>query len=227
MSDTTANLIKINTPEEFRAIAKKYGVAVGERGRLPMRELSRLLAKDQLNGKIKFADTDYFPISKWALGETIGTRKSRDSFSFIITYTVKNVEGAQTLTLTENEIRSYLPNVKGMIGAAFATMAVALHLNAEESETALSVLTNYTVTDVKRVETEQPSETTADAPKGEETGETDTDADKAPETPAVVETVEVKPESKPRASRTRAAAAKTPAKAKATKKDATKELVSA
>lgn len=234
MSDTTATpdvrTVEIKNPAELRKVANEYRIKFGERGRLPMRELSRVLIQDQLKGNIKCVDTSYFPISRWALGETVGTRKNKDDVSYVITYTVKGNDKSQTLTLTltENEVRSYLPNVKGIVGGAFATMAVALHLNAEESGTPLTALLNYTVSDVKRIETPQSvAETSEEAPKGDDTGEQKVDADKAPETvpdgkideaPKVAVPVEVKTESKPRATtRTRAASAKTPAKNKTAK----------
>jgi hypothetical protein len=229
MSDTTTiPHIKINNADEFRVFVGKLNesrsaadkIKVGDRGRLPMRAVAPIVVRAQLNGELTFEDTTYFPISRWAFGETVGTRKTRDQFSYVITYTVRGDDKVQTLTLSENEIRSYLPNVKGIIGSAFATMAVALHLNSEESETLLTALTNYTVSNVDRIESEQPQDATEEAPKTGDTRESNTDADKAPETPE-----KAKEESKPaQTTRTRAAAAKTPAKAKAAK---SKELVTA
>lgn len=238
MSDTTTiPHVKISNPDQFRAFIVELNktrsdaekIKTGERGRLPMRAVAPIIVRAQLDGKLTFEDTDYFPISRWAFGETVGTRKSKDEVSYLITYTVKGTDKPQTLTLTENEVRSYLPNVKGIVGGAFATMAVALHLNAEDSSAPLTSLLNYTVSKVERVEA------TEEAPKGDDTGEQKTDADKASEPEHASEEaikaaiaageesvkpapVEVKAESKPRATtRTRAASAKTPAKPKTTK----------
>lgn len=232
MSDTTTiPHVKISNPDQFRAFIVELNktrsdaekIKTGERGRLPMRTVAPIIVRAQLDGKLTFEDTDYFQISRWAFGETVGTRKSKDEVSYLITYTVKGTDKPQTLTLTENEVRSYLPNVKGIVGGAFATMAVALHLNAEDSSAPLTSLLNYTVSKVERVEAEQPGEATEEAPKGDDTGEQKSDADKASETPEEVKPVEtapveVKAENKPRATtRTRAASAKTPAKPKTAK----------
>lgn len=188
MSDTTANpTITINGPEEFRKVAAKYGIAVGERGRLPMRALARALVSASLKGDVVFQDTTYFQITAWAMGETVGTRKAKVDVTYEISYHVLNKNGKPmpsiTLALSENEIRSYVPNVKGMISPAFATMAVALHKAKEGAP--LSDLNRYVITSVARKESvvvpESSAETTVVAPKGDDTGETTEDAQTATE----------------------------------------------
>lgn len=194
MSDTTANpTIVINGPVEFRKVAAEYGIAVGERGRLPMRALAKALVTASLKGDVAFQDTTYFQITAWAMGETVGTRKAKADVAYLITYKVLNKNGKEmpntiTLELTENQIRSYLPNVKGMISSAFATMAVALHKAKEGA--LLSDVNKYVVTSVERKElieaVESNAEATDVAPKGDDTGETPEDAQTDAET---VETV--------------------------------------
>lgn len=202
MSDTTTiPTVQIKTPAEFRALVEKLNkdlpaekkINVGDRGRLPMREVSRVLVTQQLAGKLKCIDTDYFPITAWAMGATVGTRKAKADVAYLITYKVLNKNGKEmpntiTLELTENQIRSYLPNVKGMISSAFATMAVALHKAKEGA--LLSDVNKYVVTSVERKElieaVESNAETTDVAPKGDDTGDTPEDAQTDAET---VETV--------------------------------------
>lgn len=210
-------VINITSKGEFVRIAKEYGIKVGERGNLPKRALFTAMLNDIVSGKVKLVPTEF--LSPEVQNKTPREKKIKPEVSYTITYKMV-ADGAPsgddlTLTLTENEVRSYLPHVKGQVSAAFATMVLALH-NANENTSVASVL-SYAVSDVEKVETfptaESVAETTEDAPKGEETQETDKDADKTSETvPDVVtdETpaVEVKAESKP--ARTRK-----PAKAKA------------
>lgn len=219
-------VINITTKEEFVKVANEYGIKVGERGNLPKRALFAAVLNDIVAGTVKLVPTSF--LSPDVQNKTPREKKEKPEISYVITYKV--VEGGNpsgddlTLTLTENEVRSYLPHVKGQVSTAFATMVLALY-NSEESTSVASVL-KYAVSDVERVETfasQSVTETTEEAPKGDDTGETDKDADKASETveevkpdvvtdetTAVVETapVEVKAESKPRAPRK-------PAKAKA------------
>lgn len=195
MSETPAvRVVEIKNADELRSIGNEFkntysdiagwqAIKFGDRGRLPMRDAARLFVALQLAGKIRIVDTAYFPITEWALGGTVSAHKSRDGFSYVITYSVKGVDGVHTLTLTDDVVNKYLPNVKGKIGGAYATMLVALHLNAEDENTPLSVLTNYTVADVTRIPTPSESDAKAseDAPKGEGTGEDMPDADKPSE----------------------------------------------
>lgn len=209
-------VINITTKEEFVKVANEYGIKVGERGNLPKRALFAAVLNDIVAGTVKLVPTSF--LSPDVQNKTPREKKIKPVVSYVITY--KMVTGGEpsgddlTLSLSENEVRSYLPHVKGQVSTAFATMVLALH-NSEESTSVASLLT-YAVSDVEKVETfpasESNAETTEEAPKGDDTGETDKDADKAPETvpdvvtdetPAVVETapVEVKAESKPRATR--------------------------
>lgn len=193
--------VAINNPEEFRSFVAELNkgrderdeIKVGDRGRLPMREVSRAIVRLQQSGALTFTDTIYFPITDWALGETVSPHKSKSGFSYVITYSVKGVDGTHTLTLTDDVVNEYLPNVKGKVGGAYATMLVALHLNTEDENAPLSRLTNYSVKNVTRIATPPESEVkkTEDAPKGDDTPETDTDADKATETPEDVKAPEV------------------------------------
>lgn len=207
-------VINITSKDEFVKVANEYGIKVGERGNLPKRALFAAILNDIVSGKVKLVPTSF--LSPEVQNTTPREKKVKPQISYVITY--KMVTGGEptgddlTLTLTENEVRSYLPHVKGQVSTAFATMVLALH-NADEN-TSVATLLTYAVSDVERVETfptsESVAETTDDAPKGDDTQETDKDADKtsetvedvkADETPAVVETapVEVKGESKPRA----------------------------
>lgn len=207
-------VINITSKDEFVKVANEYGIKVGERGNLPKRALFAAILNDIVSGKVKLVPTSF--LSPEVQNTTPREKKVKPQISYVITY--KMVTGGEptgddlTLTLTENEVRSYLPHVKGQVSTAFATMVLALH-NAVET-TSVAALLTYAVSDVERVETfptsESVAETTDDAPKGDDTQETDKDADKtsetvedvkADETPAVVETapVEVKAESKPRA----------------------------
>lgn len=192
MSETVSiPSIKISNAAEFRAAVKlplfadKEGnplVKAGERGRLPFRAFAKLLIGLQLKGVLTTVDTTYFRISSWALDEVVSGHDTRDEFSYVITYTIKGVDGEHKLTLTDNEVSSYLPNVKGKMSTDRALMLVALHLNVEEESAPLAVLTNYTVSGVSRVLTsELVTETTDEAPKGENTGEQASGADKTDE----------------------------------------------
>lgn len=219
MSSVTP-VVEINTKDEFRAACAEYKIECGERGRFPQKALAGALVKAALAGDIKLIDSAFFKPNAIVLGEHKFTRAAKGDVSYTITYTVKDVEGEQSLTLTENEIRSYLPNVKGMISAAFATMAVALHLNADEDAALLSVVTTITVSDVTRVESapaEKSAETTEEAPKGETTGEREDDAVHASEEVinAVIAMAEesVKPKRASRKPRSAAAKSKTLASA--------------
>lgn len=202
-------VINITSKDEFVRVASEYGIKVGERGGLPKRALFAAVLNDIVAGTVKLVPTSF--LSPDVQNTTPREKKIKPEVSYKITYKVVsggNPSGDDlTLKLTENEIRSYLPHVKGIVGFAFATMVLALH-NSEESTSVASVL-SYAVSDIERVETfptsESVAETTEEAPKGDDTS--DTDADKAPETVpdvvtdetmAVVETapVEVKAESK-------------------------------
>lgn len=205
MTESNAvRVVEINSADELRAIGNEFkstysnvpawaAIRFGDRGRLPMRDAAKLLVGLQLAGDIKIVDTDYFPVTQWALGGTVSPHKSRDGFSYVITYSVKGVDGTHTLTLTDDVVNEYLPNVKGKVGGAYATMLVALHLNTEDENAPLSMLTNYTVKDVTRIATPSESDVkkTEEAPKGDDTGESKTDADKATETPEEVKAPEV------------------------------------
>ncbi len=205
MTETSSvRVVEINNADELRSIGNEFkstysnvpgwdAIKFGERGRLPMRDAAKLLVGLQLAGEIKIVDTDYFKITEWALGGTVSPHKSRDGFSYVITYSVKDVEGTHTLTLTDDKVNEYLPNVKGKVGGAYATMLLALHLNTEDENTPLSVLTNYSVKDVTRIPTpsESVAQKTDDAPKGDDTSEDKTDADKASEPQESTPPVEV------------------------------------
>jgi hypothetical protein len=205
MTESTAvRVVEIKSADELRSIGNEFKstysdvkgwkeIRFGDRGRLPMRDAAKLFVSLQLAGEIKIVDTDYYPITEWALGGTVSPHKSRDGFSYVITYSVKGVDGTHTLTLTDDAVNEYLPNVKGKVGGAYATMLLALHLNAEDENTLLSVLTNYSVKDVTRIATPSESDVkkTEDAPKGDDTGEQVSDADKATETPEDVKAPEV------------------------------------
>ena len=210
-------VINITSKGEFVKIAKEYGIEVGKRGNLPKRALFAAILNDIVSGKVKLVPTDF--LSPEVQNKTPREAKVKPEISYTITYKMV-ADGAPsgddlTLTLTENEVRSYLPHVKGIVGVAFATLVLALH-NSEESTSVASVL-SYAVSDVERVETfpasESVAETTDDAPKGEEVSDVPTDADKAPETveevkaeeTPVVETAPVT-ENKPRVRKARAKA---------------------
>lgn len=204
-------VINITTKEQFVKVANEYGIKVGERGNLPKRALFAAVLNDIVAGTVKLVPTSF--LSPDVQNKTPREAKVKPEISYVITYKMV-ADGAPsgddlTLSLTENEVRSYLPHVKGQVSSAFATMVLALY-NSDENTSVASVLT-YAVSDVERVETFPTSESVAkaseEAPKGDDTQETNTDADKAPETveevkpDAVIEpvTVEVKTESKPAA----------------------------
>lgn len=190
MSETSVPVVKINTIDEFNAVAVQYGVEMQGKGRLPRKALAAKLITAAATGAITLVDTEFFPVVGIATGAVKATYKKSSEFSYVITYNVRGVESEQTMTLTENEVRSYLPNVKGQVNGAFATMLVALHsasLVDSDDVVALSALTNYTVNTVDRVDSatlpvESDTATTEDKPEGEDTGENTPDADKAPET---------------------------------------------
>lgn len=239
MSDVTSvPTIKISNAAEFRKavtlplFADKNGkpiVTAGERGRLPFRAFAKLLIGLQLKGLLTTVDTTYFQISKWALDEVVSGHGTRDEFSYVITYTMTGLDGEHKITLTDNEVNSYLPNAKGKVGPDRALMLVALHLNVDEESAPLTLLSKYAVVTVTRVLTsELVAETTEDAPKGEDTSDDKADADKAAEsehasenvinaaitagensvkvdTPELVPAESAKPAAKPRASRKTAA----------------------
>ncbi len=212
----SVRVINITTKDEFIKVANEYKIKVGERGNLPKRALFAAVLNDVVAGTVKLIPTSF--LSPDVQNKTPREKKDKPEVSYKITYKMI-VDGAPsgddlTLDLSENEVRSYLPHVKGQVGFAFATMVLALH-NADDENSVGELLLSYAVSDVERVETfasETPAETTDEAPKGEETGEDNTDADKAPETveeikPEVIETApveEVKVAAKP--SRTRKAA---------------------
>jgi len=215
-------VINITSKEEFVKVASEYGIKVGERGNLPRRALFAAVLSDIVDGKVKLIPTGY--LSPDVQNKTPREAKVKPVVSYVITYKMV-ADGAPsgddlTLSLTENEVRSYLPHVKGQVSAAYATMVLAL-FHSEESTSVASVL-KYAVSDVERVESfpvsESVAETTEEAPKGDDTQETNTDADKTPETVEEVHASEeminaaiaageeaakaaTKPAAKPRASR--------------------------
>lgn len=219
MSDAkTARTITIANTEDFRKIAAEFGVTVGERGALPAKRLAGVLLDAERKGEVKVIDTGYFSLLTAAFGTPRGEKKIKPDVSFIITYKMVNKgEPAGedlTLSLTENEIRGYLPHVKGMVSGAYATMVLALHLADDEEVTPITALLQYAVSDVERVETfpvvatEKLAETTEQASKGEDTDKVNTDADKAPETTPVVVTAVEAPKPAPRTRKAKAAAPK-------------------
>jgi len=228
MSDAkTARIITIANSDDFRKIAAELGVVVGERGALPAKRLAGILLDAERKGEVQVIDTQYFSLLTAALGSVRGEKKVKPEVSFTITY--KMVKDGKpdgndlTLSLPESAIRSYLPNVKGKMGGAFATMVLALHLANEEAT--IEALLQYAVSDVERVETypvvsENAAETTERAPEGDDTEKPISEGDKATEdVPAVAkplntvavgdETVKVSSESAPKpVARTRKANAK-------------------
>ena len=223
-------VIHITSKDEFVKVATEYGITVGERGNLPKRALFAKVLNDIVAGTVKLIPTDFLNPS--VQNTTPRATKVKPIVSYKITYKVVSngtlsVEDF-TVKLTENEVRSYLPHVKGQVGFAFATMVLALH-NADEESSVGELLLSYAVSDVERVESVpvvavKPVEKTEDAPKGDDTGEQVPDADKATETPEEIkpdeapnlvtpeadvpvveiktETVDAKPAAKPRARKT-------------------------
>jgi hypothetical protein len=203
MSDTTVTpVIKIENADAFRTVAKEYGVPVGERGRLPKRALFEILLPLIISGEIKFIPTEFFSQLD-AVGTVKGEKKIKPSISYRINYHVLNKNGkpmpGTSVTLTQNEIKSYLPNVKGMVNVALATMAVALHRAKDGA--VLTDLNKYVVSDVVKIETmpgtgeqtvtvaddantdaQSNAEDTNDTSKGENTGEAVSNADSDAET---------------------------------------------
>jgi hypothetical protein len=194
MSETTTTetpavrVLNITTKEDFVRVATEYGVKVGGRGNLPKRALFAAVLSDIVAGKVKLIPTSF--LSPDVQNTTPREKKIKPEVSYRITYKViSNGEPSGediTVSLTENEIRSHLPHVKGQVGFAFATMALALH-NADEDNTPGDLIQSYAVTDVARVETlpvpaaENNAEASDKAAEGEDTGEDKTDADKASE----------------------------------------------
>lgn len=212
-------VINITSKEEFVKVANEYGITVGERGSLPKRALFAKVLDDIVAGTVKLIPTDFLNPS--VQNTTPREKKVKPIISYKITYKMVT-DGAPsgddlTLELSENEVRSYLPHVKGQVGSAFATMVLALH-NGEEESNPVESLLSYAVSDVERVETFPVAvvviaEKTEEAPKGDDTPDVVTDADKAPETveevksdEVIVETAPVveeapKPAAKPRSTR--------------------------
>lgn len=224
MSDAkTARTITIANSDDFRKIAAEFGVTVGKRGGLPAKRLASVLLDAERKGEVKVIDTDCFSLLTAVFGAPRGEKKIKPDVSFTITYKmVNNGEPAGeelTLSLTEDEVRSYLPHVKGMVSAAYATMVLALHLADDDEVTPITALLKYAVSDVERVETspvvaapEKDAETTEQAPKGDDTSKEDKDADKPSETveestPVVSVPVEA-PKPAPRTRKAKAAASK-------------------
>lgn len=180
-------VINITTKNEFIKVANEYGIKVGERGNLPKRALFAAVLNDVVAGTVKLVPTSF--LSPDVQNKTPRETKVKPVVSYKITYKMV-ADGAPsgddlTLELSENEVRSYLPHVKGQVSTAFATMVLALFHSDEES-TSVAALLSYAVSDVERVEMFPASETLAekmeDAPKGDDTPDVVTDADKAPET---------------------------------------------
>jgi len=194
-------VIKVTNADEFRAVAKVYGIPVGERGRLPKKNLFDALLPLIIAGKVKFVETEFLSLAD-ARGVIKGERKAKPEISYRITYHTLNKNGkpmpGTTVTLTANEIRSYLPNVKGMVNVAMATMAIALYRAKDGSP--LTDLNKYVITGLVKIEdtpgTDEPTangeadtdaqngaEDTDSASEGEDTGEAVSDADSDSETP--------------------------------------------
>lgn len=213
-------VINITSKEEFVKVANEYGITVGERGSLPKRALFAKVLDDIVAGTVKLIPTDFLNPS--VQNTTPREKKVKPIISYKITYQVvtdgKPIGSDLTLELSENEVRSYLPHVKGQVSAAYATMVLALHNNGGPESNPVESLLTYAVSDVERVETFPvaavvPAEKTEEAPKGDDTPDVVTDADKAPETveevksdEVIVETAPVveeapKPAAKPRSTR--------------------------
>lgn len=147
-------IVKVTTADEFRAVAKTYGVPVGERGRVPKKNLFDALLPLIIAGKIKFVETEFLSLAD-ARGVVKGEKKIKPHVSYRINYHTLNKNGKPMpgvqLMLTQNEIKSYLPNVRGMVNIAFATMAVALHRAKDGA--LLADLNKYVVTSVEKIET--------------------------------------------------------------------------
>ena len=196
-------VIKVTNADEFRAVAKVYDIPVGERGRLPKKNLFDALLPLIIAGKIKFVETEFLSLAD-ARGVIKGEKKAKPEISYKITYHTLNKNGKPmpsiTVTLTQNEIKSYLPHVKGMVNIAFATMAIAMHRAKEGA--LLADLNKYVVTGLVKVETmpgtdvesvtdevdtdaQSAAEVTDDTSKGEDTGEAVTDSEKPTDAVAV------------------------------------------
>lgn len=187
MSDVkTPQVIRINNRADFRKAAQPFGINVGERGRLPYSDFGLAILPGVASGDIIVEDTPFF-----SLAIAAGKAKASASdveISYTITYRVLNsktgkpMPGDKTLTVTTNEIKSYLPhlNARGVLSASTALMVVAV---AKAKDGALLTdLQKYVITKVAKVETSSTSDKAAEGTEQpadtEDTSDSSTDADK-------------------------------------------------
>lgn len=179
--NNSVRTIEINNAIEFRKFAKEFGIEVQDKGRLPKRALLEAILRLAFQGDVKFTETPFF-----SLAAMNGTTSARDQeIIYKITYHTLNKNGKPmppvTITLTQNEIKSYVPNVKGMINYAMATMVVALHRSKDDS--LLADLNKYVVTGLVKLGAAPGTDIADVTSEGEDTEETVTDADSDSETP--------------------------------------------
>lgn len=186
MSDTKRSpiIVKISNRDDYRKFATPFGIKIGERGKLPHQDFINAIVPGLADGSIKIEDTDFFSLTIATGARKAG--KSDEDVTYTITYHVLNsktgkpMPGDKTLTVTTNEVRSYLPhlNARGALSAATALMVVAI---AKAKDGALlSDLQKYVILKVVKVgvapEAVVPAETTSTPVEGEDTEEVSDDA---------------------------------------------------
>lgn len=224
MSDTKT-IVEIKNGDEFRTVAKSFGITVGERGALPRKALLIAVRGAVAAGTHELIETPFFGVDAVLGSGTSGVK--RGPLAWVITYRTTDpatkVQGDPiSFVVTGEQIKNVLPDAS-LQGRSLSSV-VALVMVGWRDGLSISELRNHTVTAVVRVE--DNAEKTEDAPKVEDTGEQGSDADKATETPEDIKPVEVTepapvevktPELVPAESK-----AKTPAKPRSTRKPVAK-----
>lgn len=147
MSNTPEiTMVKIETADEFNEACEKYGVSYVVGKRKPFKALALAIRNTPMTVII---DTPFF-YTAMATGAHLKPRGVKAEITYAVAFAVvsekTNKPGKpRTLVLSEDDILSATPHVKGRVGHARATMALSAKLGIEWPLIA--------VEDVKRIET--------------------------------------------------------------------------